>query len=187
MLKLARKTTTSYGFTLLEVLAVTIILGILVAVAAPGWFNFLQRQRLNAAQDEIVRALQQAQQKAKQESTSWQVSFRETTVNGKTVVQWRTEDEIDPASGSDPFLNNVTGGWKSLDSRISIDQDNTTLEDNGSSVWRTQFDYKGRALGDKGIYKGRITLSANNIDDKRCIFISTILGSIREAKDEECK
>lgn len=185
MLNLSPKHSVSSGFTLIEALVVTIIIGILAAVVAPNWFAFLQRQRLNQAQGEIYRAIQQGQRTAKQESTSWQVSFREATVDGQKVVQWRTEDEID--TDSDPFLNNVTGGWKSLDSRISIDQDNTTLEDNGSSVWRTQFDYKGRAMGDNGIYNGRITLSAENINAKRCVIVSSILGTMREAKDEECK
>jgi len=173
------------GFTLLETLTVVIIVGILAAVVAPSWLGFLQRQRLNEAQGEIYQAMQQAQRRAKQENTSWQASFRETTVDGKTVVQWRTEDEID--TDSDPFLNNVTGGWKSLDSRINVDQANTTMEDNGNATWRTQFDYQGRAMGDTGIYNGKITLSAENIDAKRCVIVSTILGSMREAKDEECE
>lgn len=172
------------GFTLLEVLAITVIIGILAGMAAPSWFGFMQRQRLNTAQDEVFRAIQQAQQKARQESTSWQVSFREATVDGETVVQWRTEDEID--ADPDPFLNNVTGGWNSLDSRIILD--NVTFEQDGSNPsWRIQFDYKGRALGDQPLpYRGKITLSAENISNKRCVIVSTILGALREAKDEEC-
>jgi prepilin-type N-terminal cleavage/methylation domain-containing protein len=173
------------GFTLLEVLVITVIIGILAGIAAPSWFGFMERQRLNVAQDEIFRAIQQAQQKARQESTSWQVSFREATVDGETVVQWRTEDEID--ADPDPFLNNVTGGWNNLDSRITLDTANTTLKSGGTpTAWRIQFDYKGRALGDDGIYQGKIVLSADNIKDKRCVIVSTILGTLREAKDEEC-
>jgi len=173
------------GFTLLEVLAITVILGILAGIAAPSWFGFMERQRLNVAQDEIFRAIQQAQQKARQESTSWQVSFREATVDGETVVQWRTEDEID--ADPDPFLNNVTGGWNSLDSRITLDTANTTLKSGGSpTAWRIQFDYKGRALGDDGFYQGTIVLSAENISDKRCVIVSDLLGTLREGKDDEC-
>ncbi|NBD15239.1 MAG: prepilin-type N-terminal cleavage/methylation domain-containing protein [Cyanobacteria bacterium] len=173
------------GFTLLEVLAITVIIGILAGIAAPSWFGFMQRQRLNTAQDEVFRAIQQAQQKARQESTSWQVSFREATVDGETVVQWRTEEEID--ADPDPFLNNVTGGWNSLDSRINLGKINFE-SDNASSptAWRIQFDYKGRALGDDGFYQGTIVLSAENISDKRCVIISDLLGTLREAKDEEC-
>jgi len=185
MLNLPPKTKAIHGFTLLEVLAITIIIGILAGIAAPSWFSFLQRQRLNTAQDEIFRAIQKAQQQAKQENTTWQVSFREETVDGNTVLQWRTEEEID--ADPDPFLNNITGGWKSLDSRINLD--NITFKGNAgdsSTAWRIQFDYKGRALGDDGFYQGKIVLSADNLADKRCVLISTILGTIREAQDGEC-
>lgn len=176
------------GFTLLEVIVITIILGILAGVAAPSWFGFLQTQRLNTAQGEINQAIQRAQRLAKQNSTSWQVSFRETTVNGETVVQWRTENEIDP--DPDVFWDeSLSGGWNSLDSRITLDATNTNLESNDSNTgWRTQFDYEGKAVSDNGSYsQKRITLSVENSDEKRCVIVSTILGNLRQAKGTECE
>lgn len=176
----------SQGFTLIEVLVITIILGVLAAAAAPIMSGFRERQQLNTAQGELYRGIQQAQKKARQQKTSWQVSFREEVINGERVVQWRSENEID--ADPDPFLNNVTGGWNNLDPVIALDTANTTIEDNNSipKAWRIQFDYEGRAMGDNGIYNGKVTLSGENIDDKRCVIVSTILGTIRQAKDDDC-
>lgn len=38
------------GFTLLELTILLGILGIVGAIAAPNWFKFIERQRLNTAQ-----------------------------------------------------------------------------------------------------------------------------------------
>jgi len=178
------------GYTLIEVLVITIILGVLAAVAAPSWFGFLEKQKLNEAHGEIFRALQEGRQQATQQATSWQVSFREATVNGETVLQWRSEDEVDP--DPDFFLNGITGGWNSLGSSIALDVTNTTLEadDTGNpTAWRTQFDYQGRALGDDGVYNGKVTITSDSLvpSEKRCVIISTILGAMRQAKNSDCE
>ncbi|MBW4519854.1 MAG: prepilin-type N-terminal cleavage/methylation domain-containing protein [Scytolyngbya sp. HA4215-MV1] len=53
------------GFTLLEMLVVTIIAMILFAIAAPGWVAFTNRQRLTTANGQILQALRSAQTEAK--------------------------------------------------------------------------------------------------------------------------
>lgn len=174
MFKLRNKKRLSQGFTLVEALTITIIIGVLAAVAAPGWFNFLQRQRLNAAQDQIFRALQQAKQKANQESTSWQVSFRENN----NVVQWAVHpDRID--------VSNVSS-WKSLDSDLKVFTQknsegkcettfNKTDSSCPSSPWTVTFNNRG-----KPSQIGQFTLTTKNSNKPRvCVYVSTLLGTIR--------
>ena len=65
------------GFTLLELIILIIIIGIIFAIAFPSWLNFIERQRLNKAQNQLYLALQSAKSNSTKEKLIWQVSFRE--------------------------------------------------------------------------------------------------------------
>ena len=149
------------GFTLLELIMIIAIAGILFALMAPGWAAFMTIQRLNAGQEQVLLAMRDAQSHAKQGRVLWQASFQ----NANGVVQWA----IHPA-GTTPasFI------WRSLDATIQID-DETTLQQSGA-VRRVQFDHEGNVNGQLG----RLTLSSKSGGKvKRCVIISTLLGTIR--------
>jgi prepilin-type N-terminal cleavage/methylation domain-containing protein len=155
------------GFTLIETLAVVSIIGILSAIGAPSWLNFISTQRLNVAQNEVYRAMRQAQSQAKKEKLTWQVSFRETN----DIVEWA----VHPATVTP---NHAI--WKALDSHIRLDRETTLQELNG--VRQIQFDDLGSVRKPP---LGRITLSSKSGGSaKRCVFVSTILGAVRTAKEQ---
>lgn len=153
------------GFTLLELLATIMIVGILSAIAVPSWFSFIQVRRLNTAQDQVYRSIREAQSQAKKDKLPWQASFREVN----NVVQWA----VHPTSVSPANAN-----WNNLDGHIQIDPETTALS--SSRLWQAKFDYRGNFT----LPLKRLTLSdEDGGKPKRCVYVSTILGALRTAKE----
>jgi Tfp pilus assembly protein FimT len=151
------------GFTLLETIVIVAIIGILVAIAVPSWISFLNTQQLNIARDEVYQAIRQAQTSARYHRVIWQTSFRQQN----DTVQWA----IHPAN-----ISPTT--WKNLVGNIQLDGE-TSLQLAGG-VRRIQFDEDGNVNGQLG----RITLSnPRDSRTKRCVIVSTLIGSIRVSAD----
>ncbi|MCV3216767.1 type II secretion system GspH family protein [Plectonema radiosum NIES-515] len=175
------------GFSLVEMLVVIFIIGILSAIAFPSWLSFVNTRRLNVAQDEIYRAMRQAQSQAKKQKLTWQVSFREQN----NIVQWavhqaKAEQFIPEAVTTNDKL------WNNLDSNIRIDSETTLRKQTVSGAWRVIFNYQGCPVynvGDECINTslqalGQMTLYIPNSPKvKRCVYVSTILGAMRMAKE----
>ena len=160
----------SSGFTLLEVLVVIAAIGILATVAAPSWVAFINTRKLNAASDKVYLGLLRAKREAQRTKTTWQFSIREK----EDIVQWAVHPET---------VNPNNANWNSLDSNVVLDEETTLLLRKSTQVRHIQFDYRG------SIRKpplGRITLSSKyGGKAKRCVYISTILGAIRTAKERD--
>ncbi len=162
----SHKLTRSQGFTLLEIAIVIVITGILFTIAAASWSVFLNIYRLNTAQEQVFLAMRTAQTSAKQQRVSWQADFRQVN----QVVQWA----IHPDGSTPPEAQ-----WHSLDPNVRLDPE-TTLRKTGN-VWRIEFNPLGRVNGQLG----RITLSGKQGGrTKRCVIVSTLLGTLRKGADQ---
>ena len=155
------------GFSLTELIFVVFIIGILSAIAAPGWLAFVNNQRLRTSNDRIYQAMQRARSNAMRDKLTWQASFRQ---QGE-IAQWTVHQAtIDP----------LTANWENLDPSVKIDDETTMLQDSSTNIWRIKFNYKGHPNSVR-----RITLSPRSGGKaKRCVFVSTLLGAMRTSKDQ---
>lgn len=138
-------------------------MGILVAIAAPAWSNFLANRNLSSAQDQLLQTIRQAQVQAVHTHETWQASFQEP--NG--IIQFAVHGLDDAPT------------WQNALPRVHIDTGETTLA-TSSSGYRVQFNQTGQVNGQLG----RLTLVADNSRSKRCVVVSTLLGLLRKGQEQ---
>ena len=158
------------GFTLIETMIVLVMVGILSAIAAPSWINFINQRRVNAANDAVSRMLQDAQREAKNQKLSYSVSFKTDNTNKLPNFALHRAD--------------VTA--------------NSSLTYGSTTAQTITFDYNGNLLtstnpnlGNRGLIISVAQLqSANstqvNNSSRRCVKVTTLLGALQIGKAEEC-
>ncbi|MGB3297920.1 MAG: prepilin-type N-terminal cleavage/methylation domain-containing protein [Phormidesmis sp.] len=157
------------GFTLLEALVVVVMVGIVAAIAAPGWLSFLERSQLTVTRDKLYLGIKDAQVQAQSKGTSWQFSVRER--NGS--LEWANHPQA---------ISPLLAQWEVLESRsIQIDQQpgETTFRKDGEAYY-VRFDEHGNPR-----QLGRLALSGKRFsDNKRCVIVSTLIGAVRKSKEQ---
>lgn len=199
------------GFTLLEVLVAVVIIGILSAIATPSWVSFVNRQRINKANDTILVALQDAQQKAKKKKLSYSVSFQTknnipqiAVYPGTTPTNWQNlgaELEIKSGQvvlGTNLINNNTTSNTVKYGAVFSSSKPQTITFDYRGTLElpvKTKNDsitaVQDKNIGNKGLIIAVASPKPSNptqaSDMKRCVIVQTILGGMQTAKNEECE
>ena len=181
--KLVHSKRSQSGFTLLETMAVLIMVGILAAIAIPSYLGMLNRQRLNTAQRQVYEIMRSAQANAKQQKTLWAACL----YDDKTRVLWSINRlpensgawDCTKSTNREPLI-----GENSKSITIETDKKYTNLTENPTGYYQVPFKYDGSVTP-----LGRITLAVRNETNgiKRCVIVSTLLGALRTAQDKKCE
>ncbi|MEM9542848.1 MAG: type II secretion system protein [Cyanobacteria bacterium P01_E01_bin.42] len=195
------------GFTMIELLVVVAIIGILGAIAAPGWIGFMNNRRASSVNDAVLQALNEARNKARKEKRAYRVSFR--TEND--IPQIAIHPATDNLEANEPTdVNNMQSYWQlgdvSNDVDLKADQilietnintQNTLatglptpISSNSTTLQTIAFDHTGELLAkpdgsvaDPGLIV-RVSVPDNNDPPQpisstiRCVRVQTLLGSL---------
>lgn len=191
--------TSNSGFTLIELVVVTMMIAILAAIAAPSWFTFTNQRQVNVVNDAVLRALQSAQQEAKRKKLSYSVSFKTDSQVPQIAIH--------PNSVEASTLSN--NSWKSVGADLAIKPGQVLLGTNlsgentadsavkyaSSNPQTITFDYLGNLprraeLGSQGLIVTVAVPGGGSIEvveaTRRCVKVKTLLGAMQTGKKDGC-
>lgn len=152
------------GFTLIEVLAVVIIIGILFGIAAPGWVTFANNRRVGSSQDQVVLAIRKAQTEALRKRREQRVRFN-TAADPPTLT---VEGEIESLG---------YGAYRPGRRIVTLTTPVPELIFNASGALEEE-----RHANQLPIV---ITVTAPTTNSRRCVVVQTLLGAVRKASPGE--
>lgn len=157
----------SSGFSLLEMIAIVVIVGILATLVAPSWVGFSYRQRLNTTGDEILQAIRSTQSTAKQRRRSQLLEFTpDATDDIPTLTVAGIPTELGGGNLRGDMVNmTVTDGTDAAVTTLEFLQDGSISTDAALPV--------------------KIVLASDSTSSKRCLFIETLLGSVRSVSNTD--
>ncbi|MGA7937188.1 MAG: prepilin-type N-terminal cleavage/methylation domain-containing protein [Kovacikia sp.] len=189
MNKRIRPNRSTAGFTLIEVLVVIIVIGILFAIASPGWESFLSRQRVGTAREQVLQAIRQAQSQARSTRTSRVVYFDPNTANGLP----RVTSAPFQRGGASVAVTALTG-WKVLGGdgiqanslKMSVSPasaNNQIIFDGNGAVAQPPTTSGSQTLPfTVTVARGNTTATGTN----RCVLVTTLLGATQTAEGSAC-
>ena len=205
------------GFTLIEMIVVFLMIGILSAIAAPGFLGLINQQRLNQVNNAVVSVIQQTQSQAAKTKRIYSISFR---VNSTTNIPEYIIYQGNPITNTPSSNTDSTSGWialgdtvtlksrqvflytnlQSLTAYNTIDTTNTTKQiiQTAAGSGTITFDNQGVLANKSGdtptdmplaimVSAPQSTTTDAASSKQRCVILQSLIGGIRTAKDTNCQ
>jgi prepilin-type N-terminal cleavage/methylation domain-containing protein len=198
------------GFSLIELMVVTVMIGVLSAIGAAGWEGFTSRQRIRTVNDQVFQALRSAQSDAKMKKETRAVVFH-VEDNG-TPREIRIYPKEKPTDATIKPLNTINldmdGQIKPGQFKMAIQanagatdtdiKDTAVLLINGTTTNLTRyvisFNYLGAVVlpelksSSPAAKTDGFSITTSTAQDgmKRCIIVETLLGGMRSAQGDQC-
>jgi prepilin-type N-terminal cleavage/methylation domain-containing protein len=166
------------GFTLLEILAVVVIMGILAAIAAPGWLAFANNREANQLANQVLQRIRQSQTEASRNRR-------------QQIVELNPEGADPPELRSGSALRDVETrtvealGEGRLDNGVvSLNAFNQA----GTAVESIEFSSNGTIVvqGDLPITIA-VSVPADGSGATRCVVLETLLGAASIERGDACQ
>lgn len=171
------KSQCSNGFTLIELIAVFVLISIMSLIGAPGMLGFLQRSTISSAQSEIQGLLQEAQRSSIRTSKACEVTI---PVSGSLSENAANQQLTVSASC---LASNASINLKEIEIRHNFDELSNVYD--GTVTTAELFDFRGNTDlplgGVGGTATSLVIVISHQSNDafQKCIVISDGLGLIR--------
>ncbi|MBD2074853.1 prepilin-type N-terminal cleavage/methylation domain-containing protein [Phormidium sp. FACHB-592] len=187
------------GFTLIETLVVVIMIGVLFAIAAPGWLTFINRQRLGTANERILQTLRTAQAEAKRTQTYREARFDVASDPPRVAVLPLTSSTSGTGGAAVQTLGRIPDAqvnqWETLGQgevrsgiltlRTSHTASNSIIFSPDGAVASTIQATTNPTITDTQPFT--VTLALRGAPSvKRCVSVRTLLGAVNQKSDAAC-
>jgi prepilin-type N-terminal cleavage/methylation domain-containing protein len=150
----------SSGFTLIEMMVVTIIIGVIAAIAAPNFLGLLNRNRANEAMRQVEGAIKEAQRQALRTGKQCTINIDATN---KTITN--------PSTNGCLLSTRVLNDWVQLNFSRTGTPPTITFSGKGNIT----IDDADAALRTPVL----VVSVPNNANIQKCVAVENVLGSIR--------
>lgn len=184
MKRLRRLRRSIAGFTLIELLVILIIIGVLFAIAAPGWNALLSRQRVSTAREQVLQVIRQAQSDARTSRTTRAVVFDPNSGGIPRVANIPFPYTSGAAGKVLPVPTANVSNWVTLGNGDI--KSNALIMTTNQTSRAIVFDSTGAVAQPPYVDAPQtlpvtVTLAANATatGTRRCVVVDTLLGGVR--------